>query len=203
MKEGWHPKGKDGKKESWRNDFKGINQVVSVFHPPAPIRPLADVKLPHSRQDGWGRGRTTLTIVRSMLRCLFLRSRTQHLLDHRQNAWVTVVQQYQHLLERHLLHLLENLVLALRWHRRRFPSDLNPISQMKCLHLRLHLYRTVQTELGSTQKAFLRRLFDSPTLLPNLDLFRTFLPAYLLEMLHPVHHRRLLHHTQKQTNRFR
>lgn len=34
MKEGWHPKGKDGKKESWRNDFKGINQVVSVFHPP-------------------------------------------------------------------------------------------------------------------------------------------------------------------------
>ncbi|GAQ34404.1 hypothetical protein AtubIFM55763_007114 [Aspergillus tubingensis] len=28
MKEGWHPKGKDGKKESWRNDFKGINQVA-------------------------------------------------------------------------------------------------------------------------------------------------------------------------------
>ena len=29
MKGGWHPKGKDGGKESWRGDFKGINQVVS------------------------------------------------------------------------------------------------------------------------------------------------------------------------------
>ena len=29
LKEGWHPKGKDGGKESWRGDFKGINQVVS------------------------------------------------------------------------------------------------------------------------------------------------------------------------------
>lgn len=28
-KSGWHPSGKDGKKESWRGDFKGINQVVS------------------------------------------------------------------------------------------------------------------------------------------------------------------------------
>ncbi|KAJ5286602.1 hypothetical protein N7478_002288 [Penicillium angulare] len=29
MKEGWHPKAKDGKsKESWRGDFKGINQVA-------------------------------------------------------------------------------------------------------------------------------------------------------------------------------
>jgi hypothetical protein len=29
MKSGWHPKGKDGKSsESWRGDFKGINQVV-------------------------------------------------------------------------------------------------------------------------------------------------------------------------------
>jgi hypothetical protein len=29
MKDGWHPKGKDGSsKESWRGDFKGINQVV-------------------------------------------------------------------------------------------------------------------------------------------------------------------------------
>lgn len=27
-KVGWHPSGKDGKKESWRGDFKGINQVV-------------------------------------------------------------------------------------------------------------------------------------------------------------------------------
>lgn len=28
VKEGWHPKGKDGGKESWRGDFKGINQVA-------------------------------------------------------------------------------------------------------------------------------------------------------------------------------
>ncbi|KAE8147462.1 hypothetical protein BDV25DRAFT_160293 [Aspergillus avenaceus] len=28
FKEGWHPKGKEGKKESWRGDFKGINQVA-------------------------------------------------------------------------------------------------------------------------------------------------------------------------------
>ncbi|KAL9130400.1 MAG: hypothetical protein Q9217_001408 [Psora testacea] len=27
-KSGWHPKGKDGGKESWRGDFKGINQVA-------------------------------------------------------------------------------------------------------------------------------------------------------------------------------
>jgi hypothetical protein len=31
MKDGWHPKGKEGKKESWRGDFKGINQVVSSY----------------------------------------------------------------------------------------------------------------------------------------------------------------------------
>lgn len=30
-KSGWHPSGKDGKKESWRGDFKGINQVVCCF----------------------------------------------------------------------------------------------------------------------------------------------------------------------------
>lgn len=36
MKDGWHPKGKDGKsKESWRGDFKGLNQVVSVNQHPA------------------------------------------------------------------------------------------------------------------------------------------------------------------------
>ena len=29
-KNGWHPKGKDGGKESWRGDFKGINQVVML-----------------------------------------------------------------------------------------------------------------------------------------------------------------------------
>lgn len=28
MKGGWRPKGKDGGKESWRGDFKGIDQVV-------------------------------------------------------------------------------------------------------------------------------------------------------------------------------
>ncbi|KAJ5146731.1 hypothetical protein N7526_000083 [Penicillium atrosanguineum] len=28
LKGGWHPKGKDGKKESWRGDFKGIDQVA-------------------------------------------------------------------------------------------------------------------------------------------------------------------------------
>lgn len=28
MKDGWHPEGKGGRKESWRNDFKGINQVA-------------------------------------------------------------------------------------------------------------------------------------------------------------------------------
>lgn len=28
FKEGWHPKGKNGGKESWRGDFKGINQVA-------------------------------------------------------------------------------------------------------------------------------------------------------------------------------
>ena len=31
VKDGWHPKGKDGGKESWRGDFKGIDQVVSVL----------------------------------------------------------------------------------------------------------------------------------------------------------------------------
>ncbi|KAK2804535.1 hypothetical protein FQN49_008852, partial [Arthroderma sp. PD_2] len=28
VKDGWHPKGNDGGKESWRGDFKGINQVA-------------------------------------------------------------------------------------------------------------------------------------------------------------------------------
>lgn len=30
IKEGWHPKGREGGKESWRGDFKGINQVVCL-----------------------------------------------------------------------------------------------------------------------------------------------------------------------------
>lgn len=29
-KEGWHPKSRDGGEESWRSDFKGINQVVRL-----------------------------------------------------------------------------------------------------------------------------------------------------------------------------
>lgn len=28
LREGWHPKGKDGGRESWRGDFKGVNQVA-------------------------------------------------------------------------------------------------------------------------------------------------------------------------------
>jgi hypothetical protein len=31
VKDGWHPKGKQGGKESWRGDFKGIGQVVSIY----------------------------------------------------------------------------------------------------------------------------------------------------------------------------
>jgi hypothetical protein len=35
MKGGWHPKGKEGGKESWRGDFKGINQVVGTYPTPS------------------------------------------------------------------------------------------------------------------------------------------------------------------------
>ena len=53
MKEGWHPKSKDGKEESWRNDFKGINQVVSW--PPWPPLGSATNSAP---QAGWmGKGK--------------------------------------------------------------------------------------------------------------------------------------------------
>lgn len=31
FKGGWHPEGKGGKKESWRGDFKGINQIAGKF----------------------------------------------------------------------------------------------------------------------------------------------------------------------------
>lgn len=31
LKGGWHPKGRDGGKESWRGDFKGINQIANKF----------------------------------------------------------------------------------------------------------------------------------------------------------------------------
>jgi hypothetical protein len=30
IKGGWHPEGKEGGKESWRGDFKGINQVADL-----------------------------------------------------------------------------------------------------------------------------------------------------------------------------
>ena len=39
-KNGYHPTGKDGGKESWRGEHKGINQVVS---PPLP-RTLLDLQ---------------------------------------------------------------------------------------------------------------------------------------------------------------
>jgi hypothetical protein len=29
VKGGWNPKGKDGGRESWRGDFKGVSTVVS------------------------------------------------------------------------------------------------------------------------------------------------------------------------------
>lgn len=38
MKEGWHPKSRQGGKESWRGDFKGINQVVRHPHS-CPVAP--------------------------------------------------------------------------------------------------------------------------------------------------------------------
>jgi hypothetical protein len=55
MKDGWHPKSKDGKKESWRGDFKGINQVVSTqsvrLLARCMPRPLTDLT---GRMDGQG-----------------------------------------------------------------------------------------------------------------------------------------------------
>ncbi|OAX79277.1 hypothetical protein ACJ72_06406 [Emergomyces africanus] len=57
VKDGWHPKGKDGGKESWRGDFKGINQVAgwvgkgksnSDGRSERASRPLASLKDPAS-----------------------------------------------------------------------------------------------------------------------------------------------------------
>jgi hypothetical protein len=57
LKGGWQPKGKDGKsKESWRGDFKGIDQIVG-----------SDMNTSFSmlsynhfhRPDGWARRRRT------------------------------------------------------------------------------------------------------------------------------------------------
>jgi hypothetical protein len=56
-KGGWHPKGKDGKSESWRSDFKGINQVSgwlgkgkdsSTSAADRTSRPLSSLKDPSS-----------------------------------------------------------------------------------------------------------------------------------------------------------
>lgn len=49
-KGGWHPKGKDGGRESWRGDYKGINTVVSNCS----CTWSRDLILIRSaRQDGW------------------------------------------------------------------------------------------------------------------------------------------------------
>ncbi|PGH03163.1 hypothetical protein GX51_04198 [Blastomyces parvus] len=57
VKDGWHPKGKEGSKESWRGDFKGINQVAgwvgkgknnSDGRTEHAARPLASLKDPSS-----------------------------------------------------------------------------------------------------------------------------------------------------------
>lgn len=56
-KGGWHPKGKDGNSESWRGDFKGLNQVAGWVgkgkEPTVPAaertsRPLSTLKDPAS-----------------------------------------------------------------------------------------------------------------------------------------------------------
>jgi hypothetical protein len=51
MKGGWHPKGKDGGKESWRGDFKGINQVVRLVRAP---HETSTYIWPVGRMDGKG-----------------------------------------------------------------------------------------------------------------------------------------------------
>lgn len=57
MKDGWHPKGKDGhSKESWRGDFKGINQVVrSTTHHSHEIN--APLTKNNARPAGWAKAR--------------------------------------------------------------------------------------------------------------------------------------------------
>jgi len=32
VKAGWHPRGKTGGKESWRGDFKGVDQIVRSIY---------------------------------------------------------------------------------------------------------------------------------------------------------------------------
>lgn len=56
LREGWHPKGTDGGRESWRGDFKGVNQVVrkrQLRDQRPMLRLEADL-----RQAGWvGKGK--------------------------------------------------------------------------------------------------------------------------------------------------
>lgn len=60
LKDGWHPKGKDGAKESWRGDFKGLNQVVCLPFP-YPIQSLIDS--PCLRLAGWEKEKTPMILV--------------------------------------------------------------------------------------------------------------------------------------------
>ena len=54
-KGGWHPPGKQGGTESWRGDFKGINQVVRLLRLRSSGAILMYCLMP--RQDGWGKER--------------------------------------------------------------------------------------------------------------------------------------------------
>jgi hypothetical protein len=55
-KAGWHPPGKNGGKESWRGDMKGINQVVRLPSPFLPnfstLHPLILTTFLNPRQAG-------------------------------------------------------------------------------------------------------------------------------------------------------
>lgn len=57
MKDGWHPEGKGGRKESWRNDFKGINQVVGSSCPKK-LGSAANPAMTSDRLVGWGKAKT-------------------------------------------------------------------------------------------------------------------------------------------------
>jgi hypothetical protein len=71
MKDGWHPKGKEGGKESWRGDFKGINQVVWLYCPSACS--LLDADCP--RLAGWGKEGTQTRNGKTMYPAHFRRSK--------------------------------------------------------------------------------------------------------------------------------
>jgi hypothetical protein len=49
VKGGWHPKGKDGGEESWRNDNKGINTVVCSSTLPGIVQ---EANIVSGRMDG-------------------------------------------------------------------------------------------------------------------------------------------------------